>query len=57
MSKKDVSDDEVQALFDEAEEVPMITHREHYIEDGVQKERLHVMPVSEWAAYEKEHGL
>ncbi len=41
------------------EDVPMIAHRERYVDkDGVQQDRWHgPMPVSEWAAYEKENGL
>lgn len=42
----------------EAEDVPMITYRENYIDaNGVQAYHEHVVPVAEWPAYEKEHGL
>lgn len=41
-----------------AEDVPMITFREPIISaDGVQSEKLHVVPVADWPAYEKEHNL
>lgn len=40
------------------EDVPMIVHRQPIVVDGIATEKLHgPMPVSEWPAYEKEHGL
>lgn len=43
----------------EKEDVPMIVHRQTYIDnEGVFREKLHgPMPVSEWAAYEKKNNL
>jgi len=42
----------------EKDETPMIVHRERYVDEaGKLNEREHRMPVSEWAAYEKEHNL
>lgn len=39
-------------------DVPMIVHRQPYTDsEGVQKFKEHRVPVSEWAAYEKEHNL
>jgi hypothetical protein len=35
----------------------MIVHREHYTEDGVQKERLHRVKLADWPNYETEHGF
>lgn len=43
---------------DVTEDRPMITYREPYMTpDGVQDYKVHVVPVDEWADYEKEHGL
>jgi hypothetical protein len=40
------------------DEVPMIVHVERFQDGSVTKTRQHgPMPVSEWAAYEKEHGF
>ncbi len=41
------------------EEVPMIVHRTYFTDsDGVRQEKVHgPMPVSEWAEYERKHGL
>lgn len=41
-----------------AEDRPMITYREPYTTpEGVQDYHIHVVPVDEWADYEKGHGL
>lgn len=52
-----MSDDNVDVETVEADR-PMIVCREPYITpEGVQDYRIHRVPVDEWAAYEKEHGL
>lgn len=44
---------------DSEKDVPMIVHRQFFTNpDGTPGEKTHgPMPVSEWAAYEKEHNL
>ncbi len=43
---------------DDTQDIPMITYRERIVDsDGVQSEKLHIVPVAEWTEYEKEHGL
>lgn len=39
-------------------DVPMLVHQVRFIdENGVQQTKEHRVPVSEWPAYEKEHGF
>ncbi len=42
---------------DTSPEVPMIVHREQYMDGSVVKSREHRVPLSEWSEYEKEHGF
>jgi hypothetical protein len=38
-------------------EVPMIVHREQYMEGSVAHTREHRVPLADWADYEREHGF
>ncbi len=49
--------DNVQTDVKKDDDTPMIVHNERYMDGSVQKTREHRVPVSEWAAYEKEHGF
>lgn len=55
--EKDVPD-EVPETVNENDEVPQIVFRQQVQEGDTVKEIVHgPMPVTDWAAYEKEHGL
>jgi hypothetical protein len=50
--------DTLKPVVDPAEdETPYIVYREPYVENGVQMNKEHRVPLAEWPAYEKAHGL
>jgi hypothetical protein len=58
VTEETVKTDDAKDTRPKAKEVPMIVHHETYMDGAVQRTRDHgPMPVSEWADYEKEHGL
>jgi len=55
----DVAPESESAAERRSDDVPMIVYREPYRdENGAMTEKIHgPMPVEDWPAYEKEHGL